>query len=80
MYLSSPASTRLALGPGRAVLILGPAVSVLVVIGILLKQSLVVVYESLARLVAFRHFLRDARWSHQRGLRPEKKLHREDWN
>src|SRR5690242_8566279 len=38
MYFSSPSSTRLALGPGRAVLILGPmvAVIILVVIGILL--------------------------------------------
>src|SRR5579863_8057145 len=35
MYFSSPSSTRLALGPGRAVLILGPiAVMVLVVMEI----------------------------------------------
>src|ERR1700751_406129 len=36
MYFSSPSSTRLAFGPGRAVLILGPTVAViiLVVIGI----------------------------------------------
>src|SRR5690348_9963815 len=36
MNFSSPSSTRLALGPGRAVLILGPAVTliVLVVIGV----------------------------------------------
>ena len=30
MYFSSPSSTRLALGPGRAVLILGPIVAVIV--------------------------------------------------
>src|SRR3974390_416699 len=36
MYFSSPSSTRLAFGPGRAVLILGPTVAVIifVVIGI----------------------------------------------
>src|ERR1700756_5575135 len=33
MYLSSPARMRLALGPGRAVLILGPMVSALVDMG-----------------------------------------------
>src|SRR5579863_6176148 len=45
IYFSSPASTRLALGPGRAVLILGPVavlVMVAVVIGILRKQPSVI--------------------------------------
>src|SRR5579862_7584209 len=44
MYLSSPARMRLALGPGSAVLILGPAVRVLVVMGsskIVLRRSVV---------------------------------------
>src|ERR1700739_2289798 len=36
MYFSSPARTRWAFGPGRAVLILGPAIKVLVGMGILL--------------------------------------------
>src|SRR6516164_1473092 len=40
MYLSSSASTRLALGPGRAVWILGPAVRVLVGMEVLLKAAL----------------------------------------
>src|SRR5882672_3517166 len=48
MYLSSPASTRLALGPGSAVLILGPAVRVLVGMKSSWRRSLVVGPRSLA--------------------------------
>src|SRR5215468_58970 len=48
MYLSSPASTCLALGPGRAVLIFGPAVMVLVGMESSWKQSSVVGRRSLA--------------------------------
>src|SRR6266487_4127964 len=37
IYFASPSSTRLALGPGRAVLILGPAVAVIVLVMIFLR-------------------------------------------
>src|ERR1700747_3273000 len=72
MYFSSPARMRLAFGPGRAVLILGPAMRVLVDIGILQKKWLVVSGWPSASVFS-------GRFSEpQSGLRPERNFHRED--
>src|SRR5437016_4717667 len=73
MYLSSPARTRLALGPGRAVLILGPAIRVLVGIGILLHLWSFVVGSWRLGFDSPLTFLRASQLS---GLRPEENLHR----
>src|SRR5215471_5381920 len=83
MYLSSPARMRLALGPGSAVLILGPAVRVLVVMGssdessASGQMSVTSCKGQLRSLASERHFccLLAKQLS---GLRPEGTFHRED--
>src|SRR5277367_5305377 len=39
IYFSSPSSTRLAFGPGRAVLILGPIVALVVMVAVVIESS-----------------------------------------
>src|SRR5215472_16995419 len=71
MYLSSPARMRLALGPGRAVLILGPTVRGLVDMGSSKERSWF--------CGSLHCLLRDPRGQAKlAGLRPEETFHRED--